>query len=62
MKNAYIDPIQKQKIERIKELLDVPCEERTEKMCLELMSFTKVPIIYLFLFRILNFLKTFQCR
>ena len=62
MKNAYIDPIQNQKIERIKELLDVPCEERTEKMCLELMSFTKVSIIYLFLFRILNFLKTFQCR
>ena len=62
MHNAYIDPIQNTKIERIKELLDVPCEERTEKMCLELMSFTKVPIIYLFLFRILNFLKTFQCR
>lgn len=62
MKNAYIDPIQNQKIERIKELLDVPCEERTEKMCLELMSFTKVSIIYLFLFRILNFLKTFRCQ
>ena len=30
------------KIEHIKELLSVPCEERTEKMCLELMSFTKV--------------------
>lgn len=42
MKNAYVDPIQNQKIERIKELLEVPCEERTEKMCLELMSFTKV--------------------
>ena len=62
MKNAYIDPIQNQKIERIKELLDVPCEERTEKMCLELMSFTKVSIIYLFLFRTLNFLKTFRCQ
>ena len=30
-----------QKIERIKELLDIPCEKRTEKMLLELMSFTK---------------------
>lgn len=42
MKNVYLDPIKNQKIERIKELLAVPCEERTEKMCLELMSFTKV--------------------
>jgi CRP-like cAMP-binding protein len=41
MKPSYLDPIQAQKIERIKELLKVPCEERTEKMCLELMSFTK---------------------
>ena len=30
-----------QKTERIKELLDIPCEKRTEKMLLELMSFTK---------------------
>ena len=41
MKSLIVDPIQNQKIERIKELLAVPCEERTEKMCLELMSFTK---------------------
>ena len=41
MKPSYLDPIQAQKIERIKELLKVPCKERTEKMCLELMSFTK---------------------
>ena len=36
-----ITSIQNQKIERIKELLDTPCENRNEKMCLELMSFTK---------------------
>ena len=41
MKLSYLDPIQTQKTERIKELLTVPAEERTEKMCLELMSFTK---------------------
>ena len=41
MKLSYLDPIQTQKTERIKELLMVPSEERTEKMCLELMSFTK---------------------
>ena len=35
------DPIQMQKIDRIKTLLEVPTEKRTEKMCLELMSFTK---------------------
>ena len=40
MKNS-ITAIQNQKIERIKELLDTPCEQRNEKMCLELMSFTK---------------------
>lgn len=39
---SYLDPIKNQKVERIKELLNVPCEQRTEKMCLELMSFTKV--------------------
>ncbi|MCQ2818610.1 MAG: hypothetical protein MJ252_15180 [archaeon] len=36
------EAMKNQKIDRIKELLSVPCEERTEKMCLELMSFTKV--------------------
>ena len=41
MKPLFLDPIQSQKIERIKELLRVPSEQRTEKMCLELMSFTK---------------------
>ena len=41
MKPSYLDPIQTQKTEHIKELLSVPSEERTEKMCLELMSFTK---------------------
>ena len=41
MKLSYLDPIQTQKTERIKELLLIPSEERTEKMCLELMSFTK---------------------
>ena len=41
MKLSYLDPIQTQKTERIKELLNVPAEDRTEKMCLELMSFTK---------------------
>ena len=41
MKPSYLDPIQAQKVERIKDLLEIPSEERTEKMCLELMSFTK---------------------
>ena len=41
MKLSYLDPIQKQKTENIKELLMVPSEELTEKMFLELMSFTK---------------------
>ena len=41
MKLSFLDPIQTQKTERTKELLLVPTEERTEKMCLELMSFTK---------------------
>ena len=41
MKLSYLDPIQTQKTERIKELLMIPSAERTEKMCLELMSFTK---------------------
>ena len=41
MKEYKMDIILMQKIERIKELLDIPCEKRTEKMLLELMSFTK---------------------
>ena len=39
--SSSINQIQQQKIERIKELLDTPSEKRNEKMCLELMSFTK---------------------
>ena len=42
MKKSTLNTIQNQKVERIKELLEVPCDERTEKMCLELMSFTKL--------------------
>lgn len=38
---SFHDPLQAQKIDRIKSLLEVPCAERTDKMCLELMSFTK---------------------
>ena len=41
MKEHKMDIILMQKTERIKELLDIPCEKRTEKMLLELMSFTK---------------------
>ena len=41
MKEYKMDIILMQKTERIKELLDIPCEKRTEKMLLELMSFTK---------------------
>jgi cAMP-dependent protein kinase regulator len=41
MKEHKINPILLQKTERIKDLLDIPCEKRTEKMLLELMSFTK---------------------
>jgi len=36
-----MDLILSQKTERIKDLLDIPCEKRTEKMLLEIMSFTK---------------------
>ena len=41
MKEHKMDLILSQKTERIKDLLDIPCEKRTEKMLLELMSFTK---------------------
>ena len=41
MKEHKMDIILMQKTERIKDLLDIPCEKRTEKMLLELMSFTK---------------------
>ena len=34
MKLSYLDTIQTQKTERIKELLLIPCGESTEKMCL----------------------------
>lgn len=46
MKKSTLNTIQNQKVERIKELLEVPCEDRTEKMCLELMSFTKVSFLF----------------
>ncbi len=38
------DSFDKQKIERVKELLELPSYDRTEKHLLELMSFTKVNI------------------
>jgi cAMP-dependent protein kinase regulator len=41
MKEHKMDLILSQKTERIKDLLDIPCEKRTEKMLLEIMSFTK---------------------
>lgn len=37
-----LDPYEMKKIERVKELLEVPSEQRTERMLLELMSFTRV--------------------
>jgi hypothetical protein len=37
-----LESIEFKKIERIKELLSYPPEKRTEKMFLEIMSFTKV--------------------
>jgi len=40
-----VESLEMKKTDRIKEMLDYPCEERTDKMLLELMSFTKVIII-----------------
>ncbi len=36
---------EKQKIERVKELLEIPLNDRSDKHLLELMSFTKVIFI-----------------
>lgn len=36
-----MDEIEMRKVEHTKELLSIPCEQRTEKQLLELMSFTK---------------------
>lgn len=36
------DSFDKQKIDRVKELLEIPSIDRTDKNLLELMSFTKV--------------------
>jgi hypothetical protein len=41
----YFESIEMKKIERIKELLSYKDDERTDKMLLEIMSFTKVNII-----------------
>jgi len=43
----FSETLEMKKTERIKELLEFPSVERTDKMLLELMSFTKV-IISLF--------------
>ena len=38
----FYETLEMKKTERIKELLDFPSVERTDKMLLELMSFTRV--------------------
>ena len=43
MKEYKMDIILMQKTERIKELLDIPCEKRTEKMLLDVI---RINVIY----------------
>ncbi len=38
----FFESLEMKKIERIKELLESPSQDRTDKMLLELMSFTRV--------------------
>jgi hypothetical protein len=40
----FLETLELKKIERVKELLEIPSNQRNEKMLLELMSFTRVKL------------------
>lgn len=60
MKNNAIIEIERKRVEHIKELLLIDPLDRDEKTLLQLMSFTKVILFYIY--RILNYLKVLQCQ
>jgi hypothetical protein len=55
----HLDALEMKKIDRIKDLLETDPEDRTEKMLLELMSFTRV--FFKINDRNLDYLKILRC-